>query len=313
MKSKKKFLKLSLVSAGLLHGINKWIDSTAISKLSSTNTGKYYHWKHGDIYYRKIGTGKPLLLLHDLSPFFSSYEWMDIADSLKDEYCVYVPDLPGCGRSDKPGITFTNYYFVQMITSFVHDVIGEKTYVAATGLTGSAVLMANLADTELFHSVMLVNPLGLNQLKQQPNRRSKMIQTLFDLPVIGTTLYYTLTNRMNIEHYLTENCFFNPFFVNPRLLKHSYDASHEGNGFGKYLLGSVQSNYVNVDISNALAHTKKEIHIMFGEQVTRYHDTIMEYRNLNNNITAEIIPECKMYPHIEAFEDVLESMYLYLN
>lgn len=37
--------------------------------------GKYYHWKYGNIYYTKSGKGKPVLLIHDLDPTASSYEW----------------------------------------------------------------------------------------------------------------------------------------------------------------------------------------------------------------------------------------------
>lgn len=312
MKKKGHFIKFTIATAGMLHVINKWIDSNSIVKQSSTTSGKYYHWKHGDIYYKVTGTGKPLLLLHDLSPYSASFEWADLVNSLKNEYTVYTLDLPGCGKSDKPAITFTNYFFVQLISDFVRDIIKESPYTAAVGLSSSFALLANQMEPGLLRSIIMINPLGISQLNKQPDRRSKVIQTLFDLPFIGTALYYFITSHMNTEHYWMEKQTFDPFCVEPRILKASYDASHTGNGFGKYLLASVLGNYTYADISVSLSAARYPIHVIFGDNVTRYHDTINEYRRLNENITAEIIEDCKMSPHIEAVEDMIESFYNYL-
>ena len=55
---------------------------------------------------------------------------------------VYTIDLLGCGRSDKPNITYTNYLYVQLIDNFIKDVIKEKTDVVATGSSVSFTVMA---------------------------------------------------------------------------------------------------------------------------------------------------------------------------
>lgn len=314
MKNKKgSFIKFSLATTGIFYIINKWIDSSSASKQTSSARGKFYHWKQGDIFYKKLGDkGTPLLLIHDLSPFNASFEWNDIIDSLKEDFTIYVLDLPGCGKSDKPAITFTNYYFVQMLADFVNDVIGEPAYVAATGLSGSFVIMATQLYQDLFKHIILINPQSISQLKRQPDHYSKALQTLLDLPFIGTTAYYIMFNHMNTEYHWTEKATFNPFCIDQRILKSSYDASHAGNGFGKYLLGSIDGNYMNVNISKALASIKVPVHLIFGEQNTGYHEALSEYRKLNTNITGEIIGDCKMYPHIETPEDVVESFYTYL-
>lgn len=313
MKKKSSIIKFSIASAGVFHLINKWIDSSSITKQSSSVSGSYYHWKHGDIYYKKIGKGDPLLLIHDLNPISASFEWNEVISSLKDKYTLYIPDLPGCGKSDKPAITYTNYYYVQMITDFIHDVIGEAAHVAATGLSGSFVIMADGMQNDLFRSIILINLPRLSQLKKVPENRSKILQVLFELPFIGTTAYYIVTNRINTEYAFTEKLFFNPFYVDPRLIKASYDASHFGNGCGKYLLSSVQGNYVNADISNTLKKITVPVHLVYGFNYPYYHQAINDYRKLNHSITAEIIDDCKMYPQIEAVDDILESFYAYIG
>lgn len=52
---------------------------------------------------------------------------------LEKHYTVYTIDLLGCGRSDKPYLTYTNYLYVQLLTDFIHDVIGERPDVVTTG------------------------------------------------------------------------------------------------------------------------------------------------------------------------------------
>lgn len=313
-KKKGSFIKFTLAAAGLFHVVNRWIDSSSVAKQTTSSNGKFYHWSQGDIFYKKLSeSGAPLLLIHELSPFNASFEWNEIVDDLKSDFTVYVIDLPGCGKSEKPAITYTNYYFVQAIADFVHDVIGEPTYVVSSGLSGSFALMADQLYPDLFCYMIWINPDSIEHLKAQPDYRSKVIQTLLDFPLLGTTAYYTITNHFNTEYHWTDQQTFNPFCIDQRVLKASYDAAHAGNGSGKYLLGSVDGHYLNVNISKALSSVQTPVHLIFGEHIPNYHDIINEYRKLNNNITAEIISDCKKYPQLEIPEDLLESIFTYLN
>ena len=94
--------------------------------------GSYYEWKFGKIYYTKKGDGKPLLLIHDLTTSSSAYEWNKVIDKFSKTNTVYCLDLLGCGRSDKPNLTYTNYLYVQLLTDFIKHVIGDKTDIIAT-------------------------------------------------------------------------------------------------------------------------------------------------------------------------------------
>ena len=201
MGKKKSLLKTSLFTVGLLEVVNRIIDSASIANTNTKTGGSYYHWKHGDIYYRTFGEKDypPMLLIHDLTVWSSEYEWLKMAKVLSDTYRIYCVDLIGCGKSDKPGITYTNYFYVQMITDFVKEVIKAPTLVAATGLSGSFVLMANALDETLFTEIMLVSPESLTTLKKSPDEYSKLWLKLFEIPVIGRSVYYFLTNRSNTE------------------------------------------------------------------------------------------------------------------
>ncbi|MFB6264509.1 MAG: alpha/beta fold hydrolase, partial [Bradymonadaceae bacterium] len=49
---------------------------------------------------RKYGSGPPLLLVHGLMT--SSYSWRYLLEPLGDHYELFMPDLPGAGKSGKP-------------------------------------------------------------------------------------------------------------------------------------------------------------------------------------------------------------------
>ena len=49
-----------------------------------------------------------------------------VIDKLAENHAVYALDLLGCGRSEKPKITYTNYLYVQLISDFIKNVIHEK-------------------------------------------------------------------------------------------------------------------------------------------------------------------------------------------
>ena len=299
-------LKTGIAAFGILHCINKIIDSVSISNTASKTTGKYFHWKHGDIFYKVSGEGSPLLLIHDLTVFSSNYEWLQLIDELSKKHTVYSIDLIGCGKSEKPSIIYTNYFYVQLISDFVNNIIKESTDVVVSGLSSSFVIMANQMNNNLFRRIFMVNPESISHLKQAPDERSKFIQRLFEFPVIGKTLFYISINKINIEDYLTEKCFYNPFNVRPSTVKAYYDASHSSNGEGKSLLASIYGYYLNTDITNALKSAKNEIILINGEYRDHAESIESIYKNINPNIISYTINQTKLLPQIESPDELIQ-------
>ena len=69
-------------------------------------------------------------------PGASGYEWNAVTKELATEHTVYTIDLLGCGRSEKPEITYTNFVFAQLLCDFAKNVIKEETDVIASGFPG---------------------------------------------------------------------------------------------------------------------------------------------------------------------------------
>lgn len=309
MKNSKSLLKTTAAAVGVLHCINKFIDSNSLSHSTSKSSGQYYNWKHGNIFYKVAGTGEPLLLIHDLNVFSSSYEWMQIANQLSDSYTVYTLDLIGCGKSDKPALTYTNYFYVQLIQNFITNVIGQKTKVAATGLSASFVLMTDLMNNNLFDEIMLISPKSIESLKATPSNQSKILLRLFELPVIGKTAYYIATNQTNTEYFLSQKSFHNPLNVKPGIIKAYYDAAHTSKGEGKSLLASIEGNYLHADITRALQNTNKRILIVNGLHDESRKHISASYQKLNAHLVFEVISDAKTLPQLENVSEMAELMY----
>lgn len=121
MKHSKKLVTLSVLttmSGAAIYFLNKTLDTAAVRKnLLASAEKEIFSWQFGDIFYTKKGTGTPMLLLHDLHCASSGREWQYIEDTLAKDHTVYTLDLLGCGRSDKPAITYTNFLYVQLIVT----------------------------------------------------------------------------------------------------------------------------------------------------------------------------------------------------
>ena len=147
-KGRHKIITLGILlslATGIIYFINRLIFASATLKnLLKSSANNYYSWRFGKIYYKKTGSGSPVLLIHDLTVYSSAYEWKEVIAKLSQSHTVYAIDLLGCGRSEKPRITYTNYLYVQLISDFIKNVIKEKTDVIASGYSGSFTVLARI-------------------------------------------------------------------------------------------------------------------------------------------------------------------------
>ena len=170
------FLLLTTMTTISIYGINKAISVSSIRKnLLKSDNGKFFTWRYGEIFYTKQGKGSPVLLIHDLNPASSSYEWEKCIKHLAKNHTVYAIDLLGCGQSDKPNMTYSNYLFVQLITDFIKNVIGEKADIITTGNSASFTLMACNMNPEHFNKIIVLNPTNLVELCASPNKEKNAL------------------------------------------------------------------------------------------------------------------------------------------
>ncbi len=311
-KNKHKLLTAGVLftaAAGVIHIVNHAIFTTATLKdLLKSSANNYYDWRFGKVYYKKKGHGSPLLLIHDLTVYSSAYEWNKVIDKLAENHTVYALDLLGCGRSEKPKITYTNFLYVQLISDFIKNVIREKTDIVASGFSGSFVLLACHNESELFGKLSLINPPSLSGLSKAPTKRNKLCKFILELPIFGTLIYNMKTCQSNIQLLLTEQYLYNPFLASAEIIDTYYEASHKGYGNARFLLSSIVGNYTNNNVTHALKDINNSIVIINGDAEAQREETKDSYLKCNPAIEYFNITKAKHLPQLENPDSLLEIL-----
>lgn len=299
-KNTKKVLFLASATFAGMYAYNRFIAVTSTKKNTlPTKDGAYYSWKQGNVFYTKLGTGSPVLLVHDTNSASSSIEWSKITKRLQKNHTVYTIDLLGCGLSDKPGVSYTNYMYVQLLTSFIKNVIGTKTDIIASNMSSSFVIMANHIDDSIINKIVLINPVSFKTLSYIPDKQSKFKQMMINLPLIGTFIYNILMNQIRLDEQFRKTYYFQPRLILSETKDAFYEAAHMDNSNGKYLYSSILGNYMNIDIKHALKIVNKPIYIIGSRDLKNNLKTIDEYHKINSKIEITYISNCKLYPHLE--------------
>lgn len=149
----------------------------------------------------------------------SGVEWKKVAAILAEKHTVYTVDLLGCGRSEKPNITYTNFLYVQMLTDFIKHIIGEKADVVATGESAAIAVMACGNDENVIGKICMVNPLSLTELAKCPNKRTKTLKFLIEIPIIGTLLYNIIHSREAIDEKFVDKYLYDEDMIDYQMTK----------------------------------------------------------------------------------------------
>ena len=210
----KKVIGITTTAVTGMYIINRIVDYTAGQKnLLTTEEGNVYHWKNGDIFYTVSGKGTPVVLIHELNPASSAKEWSKVVHRLEKKHTVYTIDLLGCGRSEKPGITYTNFLYVQLINNFIHDIVKEAANIVVTGISSSFVIMAQAMEPDNFKKIILVNPSDINIIKEMPTKETKAAKTILEIPILGTFIYNLIMHHKRIRNYIEIKYFFKQTFL----------------------------------------------------------------------------------------------------
>ena len=316
MNTKNKVMTLLALSAGAAATtalINKYVKFSATSKaLMEESQSLCFKWRLGNIHYTKVGTGKPLLLVHDLTFSSSGYEWNQTIQKIKNNFTVYTIDLLGCGRSEKPNLTYTNYLYVQLLCDFIKSEIGHRTNIIATGESSALAIMACNNSPELFDRLMLINPNSLSSFGQVPGKNSKFYKLVIDLPIIGTLLYHIASSKSFIEETFRNKYFYNPYSAKQIYLDHYFESAHLGE-CPKAIFASMECKYTNCNITNALKKIDNSIFIVGGAEEVSIESIIDEYKFNNSAIESALISKTKHLPQLEEADKVLDLINIFLS
>ena len=303
---KKLVIGTSLFATTLsLHLINKYIKiNVSQNKSLDYIPDLYYNWKFGEISYTKQGKGSPILLIHDLTTYSSGYEWHRVIDKLSENNTIYCIDLLGCGNSDKPNILYTNFLYVQLITDFISNVIGDKTTVVATGESTAFVLAACSNKNENINNIVMINPMDINILTKSPNKISSLITKTINLPIFGTFLYNVFTRKNKVGSLFKTDYYSNYTFEDNEIAKIYYESAHTDGS--KHLFASLAGFYTTLNVSHCMKSIKNNITIIVGDELDEYKEIAEEYRDNMLFVKIETIKNTKYLPQLEMPEEVIK-------
>lgn len=310
--------KTIIVLSGLvtitMHVINRvQYSRCTIKNMLSCSDNHYYEWRFGKVRYTKKGSGTPILLLHDLTVGSSSYEYHDLIDTLSLNHEVYCMDFLGYGLSDKPGITYTNYLYTQLLLDFIKNIIGKKTDIIATGDAAPIAVMTCHNDPDVINKMIFINPQSLYKLNQIPSKQTKGLKMAIETPILGTFIYNLLTSKNNIQKSFEEEYFYDIRKISEKDTLSYIEASHLPDCNSKFAHASYLGRYMNANILHALKEINHSIYIIAGEEKEDNHTIIDNYTYYNGAIETSFIPKTKQLPHLEKPVEVLKQINIFLN
>lgn len=304
---------LSASSIATIHVINQVHTSLCtIKNLLRNSENHYYEWRFGKIRYQKKGSGNPLLLVHDLTVGSSNYEYHRLINNLTKNHEIYSIDLLGYGLSDKPSMTYTNNLYEQLISDFIKNVIGRKTSVVVSGESVPFVIMACHNNPDIINKLICINPQSLYLQNQIPSKQTKFMKLFLEIPILGTFTYHVLTNRHSMYEAFRKEYFCQPDEIKEKYIANYLEAAHTGGYYSKYAFASYVGKYMNMNILHELKEINNSILMIGGEKKEDIETTIENYKYYNASIEEVYIPETKHLPQLEAPDEIIEQITIFL-
>lgn len=300
----KKLIAFAAFTGTAMYAFNKFIDYTINRRgLTLAENENYYVWRNGTIYYEKKGSGTPLLLIHDLNPIASSYEWSKVIDKLSKTHTVYAIDLLGCGKSDKPAISYVNYLYVELVNDFIEHVIQQKTDLLVTGESFTFAVMAARMNQSMIGKITAINPTDTTHNVQSPTECSRLVKHVFELPIIGTFIYNLIANKVTIQRQFREKYYYDATKMSYTLPDIYYETAHLQGSNGKYLYASMLGKYTNINIIHALKLIESPIHFIITDAAS---EEIVDYMKYHDQLTIDHIERAGYLPQLEKPEKVIK-------
>jgi pimeloyl-ACP methyl ester carboxylesterase len=258
--------------------------------------------------FQRLGQGAPVVCLHSFGPGHDSEEWRGVAERLAKRFEVFVPDLIGWGRSEKPNRSYDGEFYIDQITDFLEDVVDSRTVVLAAGLSAAYAVQIALDRPQRIGALGLVVPSGIALSGEEPDVKDALVNRMLRLPVLGASALNLYTSRSAIaghlrrDHYAADR-------VDAARIEHHYQSSHQP---GSHLaLAAFLSGYLNHRVDENLTLLEPPTWIAWGRQATMPPVEVADlWLARIENAELEVFEEAGNLPHTEVparFHKPLES------
>lgn len=228
-----------------------------------------------EIYYQEAGKGKDLILLHGWKQDVSSF-W-GLVELLKDDFKLYLVDLPGFGRSDVPKKPFTVSDYSQIIKKFIEEKKIKKPIVLGHSLGGRIAIKLASENPNLIDKLILEDAAGIKP-KQDP------FKPLFY--VAAKAFRYFIPNIFNLKE----------------KIRHLFYKKIESDYLNAGALMGTLTNILDEDLTPDLKKIESEALLIWGEKDPNKEASLANgkkmYRLIENS-RIEVFEGVGHFPHLE--------------
>ncbi|MBI4097990.1 MAG: alpha/beta hydrolase [Candidatus Levybacteria bacterium] len=237
-----------------------------------------------DIYYQEAGKGKDLVLLHGWKQDVSSF-W-ELVELLKNDFKLYLIDLPGFGRSETPKKAFSVSDYAGIVKSFIEEKDLRKPNVLGHSLGGRVTIKLASKNSELINKLILVDAAGIKP-KRDP------LKVLFY--VIAKTAGNLIPNTFNARE----------------RLRRAFYKKFESDYLDAGVLKQTLVNILAEDLTSDIKKIENETLLIWGEKDPTREASLANgkkmYRLIKNS-RIEVFEGVGHFPHLE--KPVLFSNYV---
>jgi len=233
----------------------------------------YLNSKNINIYYQTAGRGPDLVLLHGWKQDVST--WWGVVDLLKDDFKIWLIDLPGFGRSDSPKNPWTVSDYADAVADFIKKLKIKKPILLGHSVGGNVAIKLVSKYPNLISKLILEDSSGIRP-QDNPFR--------FILYLLAKVFHYLVPNLFGIKDKIRYNFY------------HSLESDYLNAGDLKGTL----VNILNENLVGELLKIKTETLILWGEKdhVVKLNYGKKLYRLIPNS-RLEIIENADHFPHQE--------------
>ena len=295
---------------GILAGINAIVFRRATSDhLLEHEPGNLFHWRYGDVFYTVRGTGTPVLLIHGIYPGAGEHMMRTLSENLAACHRVYTLDLPGFGRSDKPMITFTAYFYVQLLNDFIEQVVKSPVDVIADSLSCTFCSLACQMQPNFYRKLLYVNPCNTVEGAPSPGFLSRLSRLLLETHIVGTFIYNLLTSRPILRRQYQNR----GIDLTPTMLTEIWESAHCKGSSAKYAYFSYLTHYMDADIIRPLAKIDHDLYVILSGDLLHFKQQKQRLEDINSSIEVELMSPSAGLPWLEAPDEFLSICHFYFS
>lgn len=266
-----------------------------------------HRWRSAAVRYRRLGSGRPLVLLHSFGPGHGSHEWRHAAPLLARSHEVFAPEFPGWGRSLSRRLALGAGIYLEWLQAFLDERVGAPAELLGVGRSGSYAVQIAADRPELVRSLTLIAPLGLEEPRRRGSAADRALHGLLRLPILGTSALNVYTSRRGVEKHLLQDVFADPDLARAETglyygVAHSHDA-HRG-------LAAQLSGRLVLGVADALARTEVPVRLLWGRRCPNppVEAADLWLRVLGAEGRLDILEDSALLPHAEEPERCVEIL-----